>query len=154
MSTHSHYGLTQRLRTFAMAAVLGTLTLIGLHAHSTLAQEPEEPCLDQITLNRFTTSRTTIEAGSGQSATLSWEVFGGQGTGCLSRVKLYLEVGGLRSLVNKTGTKSVSPASTTSYRLYLLDPGYSGPGPRDTYLGNPIAITVLQPPPTPPADCN
>jgi hypothetical protein len=152
MSLSSRHGLAHRLTTLAAAAVLGMLTLVGLHAPIASAQEPEEPCLLDASLNYFTASRTTIEAG--QSATLSWQVEHRSNPGCLSRLELSLESNGTRSPVNKDSTRSVSPAFTTTYRLYLLDSGTNQQNPPDTYLGNPITITVLQPPPTPPSDCS
>jgi hypothetical protein len=155
MLTHSRAGLTPRLKTLAAAAVLGMLTLSGLHAPQALAQEPEEPCLFDVSLEHFTASRTTIAAG--QSVTLSWKVVGHTATGCLSRAELFLETGRVRSKVTKASTRNVSPASTTSYRLYLRDPAHPPPSSpnlpnlHDTYLGNPITINVLQPPPS---DCS
>jgi hypothetical protein len=135
------------------------LTLVGLHAPIASAQEPDEPCLFDAFLNHFTASRTTIVAG--QSATLSWQVeHRFPRTGCLSRLELFLESNGVRSPVSKNSTRTVSPAFTTSYRLYLRDPAHLPPSSPNlpnlhgTYLGNPITITVLQPPPPPPADCS
>jgi hypothetical protein len=161
MSLSWCHGVAHRLTTLAAVAVLGMLTLVGLHAPIASAQEPDEPCLLGASLHHFTTSRTTLEAGSGQSATLSWQVVHlFPNTGCLSRLQLFLESNGTRSPVSKNSTRSVSPAFTTTYRLYLRDPAHpppshpSQPSLHDTYLGNPITITVLQPPPTPPSDCS
>lgn len=157
MSLSFRHGLTHCLNTLAAVAVVGTLILVGPHTPIASAQEPEEPCLFDVSLDHFTASRRTIAAG--QSVTLSWKVVGHLATGCLSRVELFLETNGIRSQVSKNSTRSVSPAFTSTYRLYLRDPAHPPPSSpnlpnlHDTYLGSPITINVLQPPPAPPSNC-
>ena len=64
-------------------------------------------CLDETAVNSFTASPATVRPG--QASTLNWRVATSQGCG----VQLFLN----NSTVSKTGTRSVEPTTTTTYRL-------------------------------------
>ena len=112
--------------------------------------EPEgDPCLLDINLIPLSASRVIILPG--RSVVLDWSVTFFNRL-CRSRVSVKLLVGNtvVRNL-SDVGPTTISPTTTTTYRLKAVDSRPFRPDLAEMLIGDPVTITVLQPPPRPPA---
>jgi hypothetical protein len=146
MRHHCHGEIPPRLMTLATVVLLTGVALAGLHAPHASAfvpipeSEPREPCESDVSVHYFYASRTTLEAG--ESTTLYWNV--GVPSHCASTsVKLVVYSTGAIVSTAPSGSTTVSPAFTTTYRLKA---SYAG---RAWWLdyGAPRSVTVQMPVP-------